>query len=423
EVDATATPPTITLEQQVSGHEHTTPERSRPGPSSAGRPVTNAAPFAVNDVLIHRRARPTGGWRAALYTATGGRCNPGLSLAQAEHRLLLDRVRTPLRGAHQIVVTSLKGGIGKTTITAGLGLTLAEHRGDRIIALDANPDAGTLADRLTGHVGVTIRDLLDNLDTITSWTDIAHYTSIAGRLQVLASDQDPALSEAFNRDQYTAVTDLLRRYFSVLITDSGTGLVHSAMAGALQAADTLVIAAAPTLDGASRAAKTLDWLVAHDHAHLVEHAVVALSHDRSSRWVDPRPIREHFTRRCHAVIDIPQDPHRPAPRSQTTHRSVRSRNDANHNDADTPTDRKVRKKRGHHRLRHRPGALRHGWRTRQHPHPGHRRRPNAGRGEPGGEDPRLAGRARLRRPCRARGGRAVVRAGQPRCRSEPDRGL
>jgi len=309
EVDATATPPTITLEQQVSGHEHTTPERSRPGPSSAGRPVTNAAPFAVNDVLIHRRARPTGGWRAALYTATGGRCNPGLSLAQAEHRLLLDRVRTPLRGAHQIVVTSLKGGIGKTTITAGLGLTLAEHRGDRIIALDANPDAGTLADRLTGHVGVTIRDLLDNLDTITSWTDIAHYTSIAGRLQVLASDQDPALSEAFNRDQYTAVTDLLRRYFSVLITDSGTGLVHSAMAGALQAADTLVIAAAPTLDGASRAAKTLDWLVAHDHAHLVEHAVVALSHDRSSRWVDPRPIREHFTRRCHAVIDIPQDPH------------------------------------------------------------------------------------------------------------------
>jgi MinD-like ATPase involved in chromosome partitioning or flagellar assembly len=150
---------------------------------------------------------------------------------------------------------------------------------------------------------------LDNLDTITSWTDIAHYTSLAGRLQVLASDQDPALSEAFNRDQYTAVTDLLRRYFSVLITDSGTGLVHSAMDGALHTADTLIIAAAPTLDGASRSAKTLDWLVAHDHAHLVERAVVALSHDRSSRWVDSGPIHDYFTRRCHAVIDIPPDPH------------------------------------------------------------------------------------------------------------------
>ncbi len=163
-VDATATPPPTMIDQHLKGRPdeqgHATPDRFRPGPGSAPGPRTGAASFSVNDVLIHRRARPTHGWRAALYRATGGRCNPGLSLAQAEHRQLIERVRTPLRGAHQIVITSLKGGIGKTTITACLGPTLAEHRGDRIIALDANPDAGTLADRLTGHVGITIRDLL-----------------------------------------------------------------------------------------------------------------------------------------------------------------------------------------------------------------------------------------------------------------------
>ncbi len=280
-----------------------------PLPHAGHRPAPIETTFAVNDLLIRHGAHPASGWRAALYTATGGRCNPGLSAAETQRRRLTEQVRTPLRGAHQVVVASLKGGIGKTTITACLGLTLAEHRGDRIIALDANPDAGTLADRLTGHVGITIRDLLDNIDTIRSWTDIAHYTSLAGRLQVLASEQDPAMSEAFNRTEYHAVTDLLRRYFSVLLTDSGTGLVHSAMAGALDRADTLVIAGAATLDAASRASKTLDWLLAHGYSHLVERAVVALSHDRASRYVDTSAIRDHFTARCHAVVDLPPDPH------------------------------------------------------------------------------------------------------------------
>lgn len=282
-------------------------------PSAPAEQITTPGPaapvFVANDLITHRRARPTHGWRAALYTATGGRCNTGLSATDAERRRLLQLVRTPLPGLHQIAVTSLKGGIGKTTIAAGLGLTLAEHRGDQIIALDANPDAGTLADRLTGHVGITIRDLIDNIDTIRSWTDMAHYTSLAGRLHVLASEQDPAMSEAFTRAEYQAVITKLAEFNNVIITDSGTGLVHSAMGGALNAANTLVIAGAPTLDGASRASKTLDWLIAHGYRHLVENAVVVLSHDRASRHVNTATIREHFLARCQTVVDIPPDPH------------------------------------------------------------------------------------------------------------------
>ncbi len=96
---------------------------------------------------------------------------------------------------------------------------------------------------------------------------------------------------------------------NVIITDSGTGLVHSAMGGALDSTHTLVIAGAPTLDGASRAAKTLDWLVAHGYTELVERAVVALSCDRASRDVDRAAIVAYFQARCHAVVEIPADPH------------------------------------------------------------------------------------------------------------------
>lgn len=269
---------------------------------------TEPPPLRLSD-LVRRGPRPTTGWRSAVYRLTGGRANPGLSANETRLSALLERVRTPLPGCHTITVSSMKGGIGKTTVTAVLGLTLAEHRGDRIVALDANPDAGTLADRLTGHTHVNVRELVENVDTIRSWTDIAHYTSLAGRLQVLASEQDPAMSEAFSREEYETVRTVLTRFYNVILTDSGTGLVHSVMAGALAGTRTLVIAGAPTVDGASRASKTLDWLEAHGYRHLVAGAVVALSCDRHSRQIDRAAVAAHFTARCHAVIEIPPDPH------------------------------------------------------------------------------------------------------------------
>jgi MinD-like ATPase involved in chromosome partitioning or flagellar assembly len=285
------------------------PTEATSGPRPVASPGTPTASPALTDLVRTRKARPNQGWRGAAYVLSRGAWNPGLSPVEAEHRRLITQARTHLAGWHTVTVSNMKGGIGKTTVAAGLGLTLAEHRGDRIVALDANPDAGTLADRLSGHCGVTVRELINNLDTIKSLVDIAHFTSLAGRLQVLASEQDPAMSEAFSRDEYEAVCEVLTRFYNVIITDSGTGLVHSAMGGALDGTKTLVIAAAPTVDGASRSSKTLDWLIAHGYRELVDRAVVALSCDRSSRDVDREAIVNHFRARCRAVVEIPADPH------------------------------------------------------------------------------------------------------------------
>jgi MinD-like ATPase involved in chromosome partitioning or flagellar assembly len=260
-------------------------------------------------IIRQRAARPSSGWRRAVFSVSGGRVNPGLSAAEAARNELLGRVRRHLPGAHQIAVSSLKGGVGKTTVSACLGLTLAEHRGDRVVALDANPDAGTLADRLTGEIGVTVRQMLENIDSIDTLTAVSHYTSLAGRLQVLASEQDPAMSEAFNRDEYEQICAVLARFYNIIITDSGTGLVHSAMEGTLALADSLVVVGAPTVDGASRASKTLDWLVMHGYAEQVADAVVVLCCDRVSPEIDRQRVRDHFLGRSRAVVEIPYDPH------------------------------------------------------------------------------------------------------------------
>jgi MinD-like ATPase involved in chromosome partitioning or flagellar assembly len=277
---------------------------ARPEPESS-----TSAELTEDSIIRLRGDRPTRGWRRVLYAMTGGMINPGIGPAERARQDQLHRIRRQLPGSHQIAVSSIKGGVGKTTVSACLGLVLAENRGDRVIAIDANPDAGTLADRLTSETSVTLRNLIDNLERANSLTDVARYTSLAGRLQVLASEQDPAMSEAFNRDEYERVCEVLTRFYNVIITDSGTGLVHSAMEGTLALADSLVVVGAPTVDGASRASKTLDWLIAHGYATEVANAVVVLSCDRMSKEVNTARVRDHFEARCRAVVEVPHDPH------------------------------------------------------------------------------------------------------------------
>lgn len=288
------------------------PARIEPGVPSPDAGISPPTTDQLSHERLVRRAkpRPTSGWRAAVYLGTGGRINPGLSPAEAAERELTVRIRAQLGGCHTVTVASMKGGVGKTTIAALLGLALAAHRGDRIVALDANPDAGTLADRVLGRPAlVTVRHLLNNAASITSQIKLAEYTGLAGRLEVLASEHDPAKSEAFNAAEYNEVLDLLQRFYNIIITDSGTGLVHSAMSAALRLTKTLVVVGAPTVDAARRAGTTLDWLSEHGHRELAANAIVALSCDRSSRHVDDDGVRAHFEARGHRVVEIPADPH------------------------------------------------------------------------------------------------------------------
>ena len=72
---------------------------------------------------------------------------------EAERQRKLELIRTPVLSCYRIAVISLKGGVGKTTTTTALGSTLATERQDKILAIDANPDAGTLGRRVRRETG------------------------------------------------------------------------------------------------------------------------------------------------------------------------------------------------------------------------------------------------------------------------------
>jgi MinD-like ATPase involved in chromosome partitioning or flagellar assembly len=291
------------------------PPQPRPGPQPApapSRPVT-AESLTTDLLLPGRHKAPVGGWRRAVFKATGGLVRPPESAAQRRLRELTARARTPVTGGHhRVAVVSLKGGVGKTTTTVGLGAMLASLRGDRVIAVDANPDRGTLSDKLRLETAATVRDLLNEQYQIQRYTDVRAYTTQApSRLEVLASDRDPTVSVAFSEQDYCDVCQVLEHYYSICLTDCGTGLLHSAMTGVLRLADQIVVVSSPSVDGARSASATLDWLQAHGYGDLVRHAVVALAviRPRSRSGVDLDRLEQHFAARCRAVVRVPYDAH------------------------------------------------------------------------------------------------------------------
>ena len=129
-------------------------------------------------------------------------------------------------------------------------------------------------------------------------------------LEVLASESDPTVSEAFNGDDYTRTLDILERFYGLVLTDCGTGLLHSTMSAVLAKSDVLIVVASGSIDGARSASATLDWLEAHGHEDLVRNSIAVINAVRPrSGKVDMQKVIDHFSRRCRAVRVVPFDPH------------------------------------------------------------------------------------------------------------------
>jgi MinD-like ATPase involved in chromosome partitioning or flagellar assembly len=262
-------------------------------------------------LLGHRKRAPSEGWRKWVYRASFTLINLGEGPKALRRQTLVTQAQRPLRGCYRIAVLSLKGGVGKTTVTATLGATLASVRGDRVIAVDANPDRGTLSQKVPLETPATVRHLLRDAQGIEAYSDVRAYTSQGpSRLEVLASDSDPAVSEAFSSDDYARTLEVLERFYSLVLTDCGTGLMHSAMAAVLAKADALIVVSSGSVDGARSASATLDWLDAHGHQEMVRESIAVINAVRPrSGKVDMKKVVDHFNRRCRAVLEVPFDPH------------------------------------------------------------------------------------------------------------------
>ena len=293
--------------------DHAFPNGGRAG-NAAAASVTervSADEFSAERMLRATADTPAKGWRLGVYRLTGGLVRVGPSASELRHRELVARVKTPVPGCRKVAFISRKGGVGKTTTCLLAGHTFAALRGDRVIALDGNPDAGTLGHRIRRETTSTVGSLLEDIDRITRYADIRGYTSqAASRLEVVAADDDPRITQALGENEFRRAIELLERHYNLVCLDTGTGVLESATRGILDAADQVVVVSAPSLDGARAASSTLDWLDQNGYQHLVRGAVAVLNTVRGTNGaVDLERVQDHFAARCRACVRVPWDPH------------------------------------------------------------------------------------------------------------------
>jgi len=288
------------------------------GPHTAEAPPAPVPPLQPAGLLPRLRptaTRPTVGWQARVHAWTRGRITPAPSAAERRHRELVAAVQAPLTGPRLVVVVNPKGGAGKTPAVLAAAATWGAHRGS-VIAWDDNETRGTLGMRaLADPRQPTVAGLLADLDRFELPSarvgDLAGHLRPQGdaRFDVLASDDDPARMAQFGAAEFTRVRHVLARFYAVTVVDTGNNVRAGNWQAAVDAADQLLVVSTYQRDSAVTASWTLDHLHATGRGQLADRAVTVLS--AATPATDRRAkveLREHFTARTRAVVEVPYDP-------------------------------------------------------------------------------------------------------------------
>ena len=250
------------------------------------------------------------GWRHVIYMLT--RINLGLSPDELYEMDLHARIRRNARDSYQIGVFGLKGGVGKTAVTVALGSALSKIRGDRILAIDADPDGGNLGDRAGRQSAATVADLLADKE-LARYNDIRAYTSMNGaNLEVLSSEEYSGARREFNDEDWKGATGIVSRYYNLVLADCGAGLFQPAARGVLSTVSGLVIVASASIDGARQAAVTMDWLRQNGYQDLLGRSCVVINHVVPGKPnIDVADLVQQFERHVPPgrVIVLPWDKH------------------------------------------------------------------------------------------------------------------
>jgi MinD-like ATPase involved in chromosome partitioning or flagellar assembly len=252
---------------------------TRPHPhvarTSAFAPPDSGGPDWTPTGLI-RPPRHGDPWLARV-----GRTVRGVASASHDVRIateLAGQLAQPVTTGRRIAVLSIRGGAGKSTVSTLIGAAFAGHRNDRVLAIDADPDLGSLALRAGAASPATVRSVGTLQPPIRDFTHAApHLARTATGLWLLTGGFDHASGAALDLNAYRAAAGALARYFAVTITDCGAGVLTELNRGILAEAHALVLVTPATVDGVVSARQTLTRFADGALARLLHRTVVVVT--------------------------------------------------------------------------------------------------------------------------------------------------
>ncbi|MFM9592874.1 hypothetical protein ACKI1J_43700 [Streptomyces scabiei] len=298
------------------------PEGPVPGDGgSSGAPVgrgTRApqtplrAPDSVPTIdprLAHALGRPQHGDSVVRRTGRSIR-KLASSAAQdvAEETRIARELQQPVTTGRVIAVTSIRGGVGKSTTAALLGRTFNHYRHDPVLTMEADAALGTLPVRMgADSVRWAAADLARILDPAMQLTDVTGYLVPVSDGGWLLPGSQGRVGAPLDIRTYRTVTLALRRYFAVTVVDCET-LPGEVARTAMDTAHARVVVAPMTAEGVNGTRQVLDWLGRLPHAALGS-TVVALTATSPDVTLDRDTAVAHLKESGVHVVPVPYDRH------------------------------------------------------------------------------------------------------------------
>ncbi|MFB7991815.1 hypothetical protein ACFC4G_03095 [Streptomyces sp. NPDC056002] len=232
------------------------------------------------------------------------------SVAQdsSEETRLARELQQPVAGGRVIAVMSIRGGVGKTTVSALLARTLNHYRHDPVLALEADAALGTLPVRLGAEsVRWSCPDLAQILKPSMQLTDVTGYLVPVTDGGWLLPASQGRVGAPLDVRTYRTLSLALRRYFAVTVVDCET-LPGEVARTAMDTAHARVVVAPMTAEGVGGTRVVLDWLAQLPKAALAA-TVVALTSSAPDMTLDLKAATAHLRETGVAVVHLPYDRH------------------------------------------------------------------------------------------------------------------
>ncbi|KAB2388804.1 nucleotide-binding protein [Actinomadura montaniterrae] len=187
-------------------------------------------------------------------------------------------IQHPVTTGRRIAVTGIRGGAGKSTVTTLIATAFARYRQDRVLALDLDPEFGSLPLRLGVRPSSSTTGLT-RLDVGTaSFEKIEPQLERMGeRLWALLGPRDALGRGRLDAAAYSAKGLPLSRFFGVTIADCGAGIRTDLHQAVLSGTHAQVLVAPATQEGTASAHSALDWLHRGPMHDLVRRTIVVFT--------------------------------------------------------------------------------------------------------------------------------------------------
>ncbi|MFD8147794.1 hypothetical protein [Streptomyces sp. NPDC059708] len=221
---------------------------------------------------------------------------------------LAARVQQPVTTGRHIVVTSIRGGSGKTTVTALLSRTYNHLRHDPVLTLEADAALGTLPVRLgVESLRWTCGDLARIVRPSMQLTDVTGYLVPLPDGGWLLPASLGRIGAQVDVAAYRTVMVALRRYFGVTVVDCET-LPGEVARTALDTAHARVLTTPATAEGLDSTHAVLDWLATLP-VPVLPRTVVVLAVQSPHPAVDLARAGERLAATGAGVVVLPYDRH------------------------------------------------------------------------------------------------------------------